>query len=70
MAPRLMRIGTPKMRSTRCFFCFRSPQASYLEGMYMENIPHHKAFTRSKPGDVSAFLCHFLAGRCIETKQV
>jgi hypothetical protein len=38
--------------------------------MYMENIPHHKAFTRSKPGDVSAFLCHFLAGRCIETKQV
>ena len=31
------------------FFCFRSPQASYLEGMYMENIPHHKDFTRSKP---------------------
>jgi hypothetical protein len=37
--------------------------------MYMENIPHHKAFTRSKPGD-SAFLCHFLAGSGIETKQV
>jgi hypothetical protein len=38
--------------------------------MYMENIPHLKVFTRSKPGDVSAFLCHFLAGRGIETKQV
>ena len=25
----------------------------------MENIQHHKAFTRSQPGDVSAFLCHF-----------
>ena len=61
MAPRLMRIGTPKMRSTRCFFRFRSPQASYLEDMYMDNIPHHKDFTRSKPGDVSAFFCHFLA---------
>jgi len=35
----------------------------------MENIPHHKAFTRSKPGAVSAFLCHFLAGRGIETQQ-
>ena len=41
-----------------------------MEGMYMENIPHHKAFTRSKPGAVSAFLCHFLAGRGIETQQV
>jgi hypothetical protein len=38
------------------FFCFRSPQASYLEGMYMDNLPHHKDFTRSKPGDVSVFL--------------
>ena len=36
----------------------------------MENIPHHKDFTRSKPGDVSAFLCHFLDGRCIKTKKV
>ena len=70
MASRLMRIGTPTMRSTRCFFCFRSPQASYLEVMYMENIPHHKDFTRSKPGDVSAFLCHFLDGRGIKPKKV
>jgi hypothetical protein len=46
------------------------PQASYLEGMYMENIPHHKDFTQSKPGDVSAFLCHFLDGRCIKPKKV
>ena len=51
------------------FFCFRSPQDSYLEGMYMENIPHHKDFTRSKPGDVSAFLCHFLDGHCIKPKE-
>jgi hypothetical protein len=34
--------------------------------MYMENIPHHKDFTRSKAGDVSAFLCHFLDGRGIK----
>ena len=33
-----------------------------------KDIPRHKDFTRSKPGDVSAFLCHFLAGRGIETK--
>jgi hypothetical protein len=38
--------------------------------MYMENIPHHKDFTRSKPGDVSAFLCHFLDGRSIKPKKV
>jgi hypothetical protein len=38
--------------------------------MYMENIPHHKDFTRSKPGDVSAFLCHFLDGRGIKPKKV
>ena len=36
----------------------------------MENIPHHKDFTRSKPGDVSAFLCHFLDGRGIQPKKV
>ena len=36
----------------------------------MENIPHHKDFTRSKPGDVSAFLCHFLDGRSIKPKKV
>ena len=35
--------------------------ASYLEGMCMEDIPCHKDFTRSKLGDVSAFLCNFLA---------
>ena len=63
LVPRLMRIGTTKMRSIRCFFCFSSPQASYLEGMYMDNIPHHKDFTRSTPGDCSAFLCHFLGPR-------
>ena len=63
LVPRLMRIGTTKMRSIRCFFCFSSPQASYLEGMYMDNIPYHKDFTRSKPGDCSAFLCHFLGPR-------
>jgi hypothetical protein len=38
--------------------------------MYMENIPHHRDFTRSKPGDVSAFLCHFLDGRSIKPKKV
>ena len=65
-----MRIGTPLMRSTRCLFSFRSPPASYLEGMYMEDIPRHKDFTRSKLADVSAFLCHFLEGRCITPKQV
>jgi hypothetical protein len=36
----------------------------------MENIPHHKDFTRSKPGDVSAFLCHFLDGCGIKPKKV
>ena len=36
----------------------------------MENIPHHKDFTRSKAGDVSAFLCNFLEGRGITPKQV
>jgi len=38
--------------------------------MYMENIPHHKDFTRSKPEDVSAFLCHFLDGRSITPTKV
>jgi hypothetical protein len=38
--------------------------------MYMENIPHHKDFTRSKPGDVSVFLCHFLDGRGFKPKKV
>jgi hypothetical protein len=52
------------------FFGFRSPQASYLEGMYMEDIPRHKDFPRSKLGDVSAFLCNFLEGRGITPKQV
>ena len=36
----------------------------------MEDIPRHKDFTRSKPRDVSVFLCNFLEGRCIKTKQV
>ena len=36
----------------------------------MENIPHHKDFTRSKPEDVSAFLCHFLDGRSITPTKV
>ena len=36
----------------------------------MENIPHHRDFTRSKSGDVSAFLCHFLDGRGIKPKKV
>ena len=36
----------------------------------MENIPHHKDFTRSKPGDVSVFLCHFLDGRGFKPKKV
>ena len=38
--------------------------------MYMEDIPRHKDFTRSQLGDVSAFLCNFLEGRCITPKQV
>jgi hypothetical protein len=38
--------------------------------MYMEDIQGHKDFTRSKPGDVSAFLCNFLKGSCIKPKQV
>jgi hypothetical protein len=38
--------------------------------MYMENISHHKDFTRSKPGDVPAFLCHFLADRNIKPRTV
>jgi hypothetical protein len=38
--------------------------------MYMENIPHHRDFTRSKPGDVSAFLCHFLDRRGFKPKKV
>jgi len=36
----------------------------------MEDIQGHKDFTRSKPGDVSAFLCNFLKGSCIKPKQV
>jgi len=36
----------------------------------MDNIPHHKDFTRSKPGDVSAFLCHFLNGHGIKHEKV
>ena len=36
----------------------------------MEDIPCHKDFTRSKLGNVSAFLCNFLEGRCITPKQV
>ena len=36
----------------------------------MENISHHKDFTRSKPGDVPAFLCQFLAGRNIKPRTV
>jgi hypothetical protein len=38
--------------------------------MYMEDIPRHKDFTRSKLGDVSAFLCNFLEGHGITSKQV
>ena len=36
----------------------------------MEDILRHKDFTRSQFGDVSAFLCNFLEGRCITPKQV
>ena len=36
----------------------------------MEDIPRHKDFTRSKLGDVSAFLCHFLEGQSIKPKKV
>ena len=36
----------------------------------MEDIPRHKDFARFKPGDVSAFLCNFIEGRCIKPKQV
>ena len=32
--------------------------------------PRHKDFTRSKPGDVSAFLCNFLEDRGIKPKKV
>ena len=35
-----------------------------------KDIPRHKDFTRSKPGDVSAFLCNFLEGRGINPKGV
>jgi hypothetical protein len=62
---------TPHEVNTLSFLFFvRSPPASYLEGMYMEDIPRHKDFTRSKLGDVSAFLCHFLEGQSIKPKKV
>jgi len=35
-----------------------------------EDIPRHQDFTRSKLGDVSAFLCNFLEVSGITPKQV
>ena len=36
----------------------------------MEDIPRHKDFTRSQPGDVSAFLNNLLTVRCIKPTGV